>query len=467
MVLNIKKLIQENQGKQHSLHTQFLNAQLVKMLKTIGFDRDYVRGEGPYLFDAEGNKYLDLLGGYGVFGMGRSHPTVIQAIKDVLDLKTPNLVKMDADLLAGILAKNLVAKMPDGLDTCWFCNSGAEAVEAAIKFAKCATKREKIVFCDHAFHGLTNGALSLNGSADFRDGFEPLLPGCVKIPFDDLQALERALQNKDVACFIVEPIQGKTVSTPSDNYLPAAQKLCQKYGTLFMVDEIQTGLGRSGKFLALEHWNLQPDIVTIAKILSGGFIPIGAMVAKKWIFEKVYNRLDRAVVHSSTYAKNDLACAAGIASLHVIEEEKLVEKAARNGAVLREGFEKLIGKYEFVKAVHGKGMMLGIEFGPPKSLKLKAAWKLLEKANKGLFCQMITIPLMKEHRILSQVAGHHSYTIKLLPPLAISSEDIHWILTAFDQVIAEAHHFPGAIWSLATSLAGNALSNKKEVQVTA
>ncbi|MDO8494551.1 MAG: aminotransferase class III-fold pyridoxal phosphate-dependent enzyme, partial [Deltaproteobacteria bacterium] len=184
--------------------------------------------------------------------------------------------------------------------------------------------------------------------------------------------------------------------------------------------------------------------------------------SRRSIFSKVFDRLDKAVVHGTTFGKNTLAMAAGLASLAVIQEENLIEKATENGRLLKQEFDAFVGKYEFVKEVRGLGMMIGIEFGPPKSFSLKTAWKLLEKANKGLFCQMITIPLFKKHRILSQVAGHASYTIKLLPPLNISREDIRWIVSAFDDVIARAHQFPGGVWDLAANLAGHALQTKKE-----
>ncbi|MBI5318831.1 MAG: aminobacteriohopanetriol synthase HpnO [Bradyrhizobium sp.] len=444
------------ESQRSAMHTRHLNEQFVRVLKTIGYDVGFQKGQGQYLYDRAGDKYLDLLSGFGVFAIGRNHPALRQALKSVLDADMPNLVQFDVSTLAGILAERLLEYVPY-LDKVFFANSGAETVEAAIKFARGATGRPGIVYCSHAFHGLSYGALSLTDDPNFRLGFEPLLPGCTPVPFNDLAALERALSSKQVAAFIVEPIQGKGVNLPSDEFLPGALALCRKYGTLFVADEIQTGIGRTGKFLAVEHWNVEPDMVLLAKALSGGHVPVGALLTRKNIFDKIFNQMDRAVVHGSTFAKNDLAMAAGIATLEVIKAENLIEKAARRGAELQMALTRLVPGYELLKEVRGKGLMLGVEFGAPKSLRLKASWNVLETANKGLFCQLITVPLFKDHKILTQVAGHGSHTIKLLPPLVITEEDCNWIATSFDEVIAASHKVPGAIWSLGKTLVDNAV----------
>jgi ornithine--oxo-acid transaminase len=438
------------------MHVRHLNEQLVRVLKTIGYDVGFQSGHGQYLVDRDGARYLDLLSGFGVFAIGRNHPVLREALKSVLDSDLPNLVQMDVSTLAGVLAERLLAHVPY-LDKVFFANSGAESVEAAIKFARVATGRTGIVYCDHAYHGLTYGALSLTDDKNFRGGFEPLLPDCGVIPFNDLAALEQALSSRRVAAFIVEPIQGKGVNMPSDEFLPGAAALCRKYGTLLVADEVQTGIGRTGRFLAVEHWNVEPDMVLLAKALSGGHVPIGAVLTRKHIFDKIFNRMDRAVVHGSTFAKNDLAMAAGIATLEVLKAEKLIENAARRGEELRQALDRMVPGYELLKEVRGKGLMIGIEFGPPKSLRLRASWNLLETANKGLFCQLITVPLFKDHKILTQVSGHGSHTIKLLPPLIINDEDCKWIETSFDSVIAASHQVPGAIWSLGKTLMDNAV----------
>lgn len=454
--LDIAALYDERQGERYALHTRHLNGQMVKVLKTLGYDAGFTRGQGQYLFDRNGERYLDLLSGFGVFALGRNHPGVRSALISVLDAELPNLVQLDVSPLAGILAERLLERVPY-LDKVFFANSGAEAVEAAIKFARVATGRDGIVYATKGYHGLTYGALSVTPDDNFRGGFGPLLPGCREVAYDDPGALEAALKTREIAAFIVEPIQGKGVNIPAPGYLAEAAALCAKYGTLFIADEIQTGLGRTGRFLAVEHEGVEPDMVLLAKSLSGGQVPVGAVLATGAVFAKVFNRMDRAVVHGSTFGKNDLAMAAGIAALEALDDEGLVENARRQGERLLAAFQDMAERYELVRAVRGRGLMLGIEFGAPSSLKLKAAWSMLEAMSTGMFCQMIAVPLFKDHKILTQVAGHASRTIKLLPPLTITDADCDWIIRAFDETIAEAHRVPGSVWSLGKTLAGHAL----------
>lgn len=458
MSFDLLDLVQQRKGEKFQLFDQYLNSQLVRVLKTIGYDVDYVEGDGPHLIDAAGNRYLDLLSGFGVFAVGRNHPTVIRALHQVLDARLAGLVQMDVSLLAGLLAEQLVRRIP-WTEKLFFCNSGAEAVEAAIKFARMATRRTKIVCCEHGFHGLTYGALSLVGDELFRQGFEPFVGDCAAVPFNDLVALERLLRAHDVAAFIVEPIQGKGVNMPVDGYLTEAERLCRKHGTLFVADEIQCGMGRTGRFLAGEHWGIEPDMVLLAKALSGGFAPVGAVACRRAVFDKVFDRMDKAVVHGSTFGKNDLAMAAGLATLAVFDEEQLIERAAERGERLIAGLRARIGTSEFVREVRGKGMMIGIEFGSPSSLKLKAAYALIERANRGLFCQLILLPLFKRHRILAQVAGHNLPVIKLLPSMVVSEADCEWIETAFAEVMADSQSV-GSFWDLGRMLAQQAMKAK-------
>ncbi|WP_420131916.1 aminobacteriohopanetriol synthase HpnO [Rhodopseudomonas sp.] len=454
--LDLAEMFAARESQRSNMHSRHLNEQLVRVLKTIGYDVGFQKGLGQYLYDRDGARYLDLLSGFGVFAVGRNHPVLRKALQSVLDADLPNLVQLDVSTLAGILAERLLEQAPY-LDKVFFANSGAESVEAAIKFARGATGRNGIVNCDHSYHGLTYGALSLTDDQNFQGGFGPQLPGVTTIPFNDLEALEKALSTREVAAFIVEPIQGKGVNMPTDEFLPGAAALCKRYGTLFVADEIQTGMGRTGRFLAVEHWNVEPDMVLLSKALSGGHVPVGAVLTRKSIFDKIFNRMDRAVVHGSTFAKNDLAMAAGIATLEVLKAEKLVEAAAKRGAELRLALTRMVPGYELLKEVRGKGLMIGVEFGPPKSLRLKASWTMLESANKGLFVQLITVPLFKDHKILTQVAGHGLHTVKLLPPLTITEDDCAWIERSFDQVIADSHKVPGAIWSLGKTLVDNAM----------
>lgn len=459
--MKLARLIEESQDRRLELHRRYLNPAFVRVLELIGFDRDYVRGQGAYLEDREGNRYLDLLSGYGVFQLGRSHPAVKRALAEALELDRPNLVQMDCPLLAGLLAERLAerarASFPEmGEVAVFFTNSGAESVEAALKFARAATGRPRFLYLEGAFHGLTLGALSLNGSAHFREGFEPLLSSTA-VPLNDLAALERELERGDVAAFLVEPVQGKTVRLPEPDYLPEAQRLCRAHGALFVLDEVQTGLGRTGRFFAGEHWGLSPDLVAVSKALSGGYVPVGALLARRAHHRKVFSTLERSVVHSNTFGMNALAMTAGLATLEVLESEGLIENAARRGERLLAGLGALAQRYELLHEVRGLGLLIGLEFGPPRALKLRSGWTLLEKAQPGMFAQTVVMALMQEHRLLTQVSGHRVNIVKLLPPLILSDEEVERIVSAFDAVLAQAHRFPGGLWSQGLDLVKRAL----------
>jgi len=458
MTLDIAELLTNRADERFDLHDRYVNPKMVRLLRTIDFDRYYVRARGAYLYDRDGERYLDLLSGFGVFALGRNHPVVKKAIADVVGSDLPDLVQMDASPLSGLLAEQLISRVPQ-CERVFFCNSGTEAVEAAIKLARAATGRARLVYCDHAFHGLTMGSLSLNGDEIFRSGFEPLLPDAARVAFNDLPALEQVLRSNDVAAFFVEPIQGKGVNLPSRDYLAEASRLCRRHGTLLVVDEVQTGIGRTGSFLASSAC-VDPDLVLLAKALSGGFVPVGAVLGKRWVFEKTFDRMDRAVVHGSTFGKNNLAMAAGLATLAALDEEHLIENSAVRGASLIRRLSKLMEKYPVLREVRGRGLMIGLEFGPPSSATNRVAWSVLESATKGLFCQTIVIPLLARHHILSQVAGHQMHVIKLLPPLCISEEDEDWIVRAFDDVIGRCENVPGAAWDLMSTLASKSLKGR-------
>lgn len=460
MSFSIKDLCAQHQSCQYDLNERYLNRQMVKVLRTIGYDKNYQKALGQYLYDQDNHEYLDLLSGFGVFAIGRNHPTVIKALQETMTLQLPNLVQMDVSWLSGLLAQEILATVPENLNRMFFCNSGTEAVEAAIKFARYTTKRSRILFCDNAYHGLTLGALSLCGDGLFRTGFGPFLPDCTSIPFNSLDALEQALSKRDVAAFIVEPIQGKGVIVPNPDYLSEVARLCKHYGTLLVADEVQTGLGRTGKFWAIDHWQIQPDMILMAKALSGGFVPIGGVAMTQTIMDSVFSRMDRAVVHGSTFAKNNLAMAAGLATLSVIQTEKLVANSAELGDEIIRTLNDNASQFEFLKEVRGKGMMIAIEFQAPKNLRLKTAWTFMEAAQKGLFSQMIAIPLLQNHRILSQVAGHGMNIIKLLPPLNLTTRDRDWIISAMQQTMGDLHQVGAAIWALGKTLAKNALQAK-------
>ncbi|WP_405407858.1 aspartate aminotransferase family protein [Streptomyces decoyicus] len=456
---DLTALLAERGGERYELHTRHLNHQLPRMLHTIGFDKVYERAQGAYFWDTDGQDYLDMLAGFGVMGLGRHHPVVRKALHDVLDAELPDLTRFDCQPLPGLLAEKLLTYAPH-LDRVFFGNSGTEAVETALKFARYATGRGRILYCTHAFHGLTTGSLSVNGEDGFRDGFAPLLPDTA-LEMGDLDALERELKRGDVAGFVVEPIQGKGVHAAPPGFLRAAQELLHRHKALLIADEVQTGLGRTGDFFAYQHEDgVEPDLVCVAKALSGGYVPVGATLGKDWIFKKVYSSMDRVLVHSASFGANAQAMAAGLAVLSVMEDEQIVAGARHTGELLRSRLAALVDKYELLHDVRGRGLMIGIEFGRPTSLGLRGRWTMLQAARKGLFAQMVVVPLLQRHRILTQVSGDHLEVIKLIPPLIIGEREVDRFVEAFTAVMDDAHGSGGLMWDFGRTLVKQALQTR-------
>ncbi|MDX3239952.1 aspartate aminotransferase family protein [Streptomyces sp. ME03-5709C] len=456
---DLARLLAERGAERYDLHARYLNHQLPRMLHTIGFDKIYERAEGAYFWDDEGRDHLDMLAGFGVMGLGRHHPVVRKALHDVLDAGLADLTRFDCQPLPGLLAEKLLSYAP-GLDRVFFGNSGTEAVETALKFARYATGRPRVLYCGHAFHGLTTGSLSVNGEGGFRDGFDPLLPDTA-VPLGDLAALRRELAEGDVAALIVEPIQGKGVHAAPPGYLRAAQELLHRHKALLIADEVQTGIGRTGDFFAYQHEEgVEPDLVCVAKALSGGYVPVGATLGKDWIFKKVYSSMDRVLVHSASFGSNAQAMAAGLATLAVMEDEKLVDNARVTGDLLRDRLSALVDRYELLHEVRGRGLMIGIEFGRPTSLKLRGRWTMLQAARRGLFAQMVVVPLLQRHRILTQVSGDHLEVIKLIPPLVIGEREVDRFVDAFTAVMDDAHSGGGLMWEFGRTLVKQAVAGR-------
>jgi ornithine--oxo-acid transaminase len=455
---DLATLLAERAGERYELHAKYLNHQLPRMLHTIGFDKVYERAEGAYFWDAAGQDYLDMLAGFGVVGLGRHHPVVRKALHDVLDAGLADLTRFDCPPLPGLLGEKLLTYAPH-LDRVFFSSSGTEAVETALKFARYATGKPRILYATHAFHGLTTGSLSVNGEKDFRAGFGPLLPDTA-VELGDLDALERALKRGDVAGLIVEPIQGKGVHEAPPGYLRAAQGLLHRHKALLIADEVQTGMGRTGDFFAYQHEEgVEPDLVCVAKALSGGYVPVGATLGKDWIFKKVYSSMDRVLVHSASFGSNAQAMAAGLATLSVMEDEQVVANARATGDLLKTRLAALVDRYEMLREVRGRGLMIGIEFGRPTSLGLRSRWTMLQAVRKGLFAQMVVVPLLQQHRILTQVSGDHLEVIKLIPPLIIGEREVDRFVAAFTAVMDAAHSGSGLIWDFGRTLMKQAVAH--------
>jgi len=432
----IRELLEQRAGEEYELYARAINPQFVRVLKTIGFDRMWARTEGQYLYDSDGNRYLDMLGGFGMFNVGRNNPRVRDALIETLELQSPGSVQLGVSLLPGLLAEALLQRAPQRLARVLFTNSGTESNEAALKLGRSATGRSRVLSTDGGFHGLTLGSLSASGDEHFTQRFGPLLPGFERVPFGDTEALEEELRREDVAMFLVEPVLGHGVHLPPPEYLPEAQELCRRYGTLFAVDEVQTGFGRTGKLFAFEHWNLEPDLVTIAKSLSGGYVPIGALLMSQQVYDRVFDSLEHSVSHGSTFAPNDLAMAAGLATLRELDDQDLVARTEQLGTYLLERTQPFVDEFETVRDVRGLGLMWAMEFGEPEGGSV--AWRVMERMQSGLFAQLVVVPLFREHRILSQVAGYAMPILKALPPLVVTKEDVDGFVAALEDVISKA-----------------------------
>jgi ornithine--oxo-acid transaminase len=450
--VSLRELLEARKGEDLDLWARTINPQFARVLRTIDFDRTWARAEGAYLWDEDGNRFLDMLGGFGMYNVGRNNPRIRAALVEALELETPGMLAMGVTTLPGLLAEALLARTPARLERCLFTSSGTEAVEAALKLGRAATKRARVVSTDHGFHGLTLGSLSANGNPEFTDRFGPLLPGFDRVPFGDLDALESELRREDVALFLVEPIQGKGVNLPPAGYLEGAQELCRRYGTLFCVDEVQTGFGRTGKLFAFEHWGLEPDLVPIAKSLSGGYVPVGALLMARSVHEAVFDSMEHAVSHGSTFAPNELGMAAGLATLNELDEAGLVERSARLGERLLELTRPLVEELEVVQDVRGLGLMWAIEFGEPRSGRL--SWRMIERMQQGLFAQLVVQPLFSDHRILTQVAGHKMAVVKVLPPLVVTDEDVEEFAGALRTAVTRAQKMPSSLTRFALTAAG-------------
>jgi ornithine--oxo-acid transaminase len=439
-------------GETLELAARHLDPSLVEVLRILGFDTQYVSARGSYLYDANGRAHLDMHSGEGFASLGHNHPDVRDALQATLAADLIDGVQIHYSALAGMLAEALSRRLPPGLDAVFFASTGAEAVDSAMKFARAATGRPRLISCDSSFHGVTLGPLSLVGDEFFKERFGPLLPGCERVPFGNLAQLETQLRKKDVAAFFVEPIQGREVTLPPAGYLKTAQELCRRYGTMFVLDEIQTGLGRTGKWFALEHWGLRPDFVLVGKALSGGYMPVAAMVTTRETFQKAVGTLERSYVHQSTYGRNRLSMAAGLATLRIIERDRLTEHVAETGELLREGLAELAQRHEMIAEIRASGLMIGIELRAPSSRVAKLNWRLIHMASEGLFPQLIVIPLHRDHGVITMAAGKND-VIKLLPPLTLSRGEAQEFLDAFDAVLADCEGSGSKNWSIVRDIA--------------
>jgi len=432
--LELKEAMGLSRAQNRENHRRFINPELIHLTGILNFDKCFVRAEGASLWDAEGHEYLDFLGGYGALNLGHNHPEIFAAIEAVKEL--PNLLQAVPNPLAGALARNLALVTPGELQYSFFGNSGAEAVEGALKLARAASGRTKMLSCEGSFHGKSFGALSVTGREKYRTPFAPLLADIDFVPFGDAEALEKALVQKDVAAFIVEPIQGEGgIIVPPAGYLKTVRDICTKHNTLLIADEIQTGFGRTGTLFACEQDGIVPDILCLSKSFGGGVMPLAAYTTTEQIWKKAYGSVEKATLHTSTFGGNTRAAAAGIATLEVILRDDLSRQAELKGTYLKYKLHDLQKKYPFLKEVRGKGLMIGLEFAQPeKGLINRLTGGAMEKLASEYLGAMIAGELLNNHRIVTAYTLNNPNVIRLEPPLIVSYGQLNALIAALDVI---------------------------------
>lgn len=396
-------------------YKNFISPDLARLLRLTGFGALEVEAEGSWVVDHSGRRYLDFSGGYGVFSLGHRHPVVVEAVKDQLD-KIALSSRVFMNPLQAKLAEQLAKVSPNGLQFSFFCNSGTEAVEAALKMARLATGRTGFVSTEGSYHGKTLGSLSVSGREKYKEPFEPLIPGCRMVPFADLDALEKVLDDS-VAAFLIEPVQGEGgIHVAPNDYLQKARELCTERGILLIADEVQCGLCRTGRWFCLDHAGVSPDIMTLAKSLGGGVMPIGAVIANAEA-AKAYR--GRPLLHTSTFGGNPLACRAALASLQVMAQEKLAERAETSGRELKSGLQELAREFpDLVKDVRGLGLMLGMEFHE-------------DKFGGSLIFEMV------KRNVIAVYTLNQPKVIRFEPPLNVETGEIRAALKALSESLEE------------------------------
>jgi ornithine--oxo-acid transaminase len=422
-----------------SNYNDYVNPQWVTLLNLLGMNVEYERCLGCELFTKDGRRVLDFLSGYCVHNIGHNHPYIIQALKDEMDRCGPAMLQSHVSEIAGDLARRLCELAGGELEKVSFGSSGSESVEAAIKFARATTGRAEIIYAKSSFHGLTTGALSLMNDAFWREGFGPLLPDTHGVPFGDIAALETAVASKHHAAFIIEPLQAESgIHVPARAYLQQAQELCRRTGTLFVLDEVQTGMYRTGTFLAAHQFDVQPDMVVLAKALSGGLIPVSAVLMTNKIYHAVYSSLKRAIVHTSTFSENSLSMRAGLAALDVLQDEQLGPRALHLGELFRAKLRRELAGFEIVNEVRGMGLLSGIEFVPPKKLAFRVLYGAFHKIHPAMFGQIVVMRMFREKGILTQICGNNFMVLKAAPPLMVTSEQLDEFVEAIRDVVEMA-----------------------------
>ncbi|OBA78094.1 hypothetical protein A9W99_03790 [Mycobacterium sp. 1164966.3] len=427
--------VQEHLHSSTHLAKRHVHPRLLHMFEIAGMDAVFTRAQGAYLWTDDGREFLDMLTGGGVYFVGRNHPHVRAALRDVLDMDLPNLTAVNASVLGGLLAERLLTLAGPPFQKVVFANSGSEAVDICLRFTRQVTGRRRWLYLDGAFHGRTYGAISLCGFAEMKSGQEPLMPTCTPVPRDDIDTLRRELAYGDVAALVVEAVQGMTCEAVSYEYLRAAEQLCERYGTVFVMDEVQTGLGRLGSWFACHAAGVRPQMLTISKILSGGEAPVSAALLTQDIYDRVYADFKSGPIYWNTYAENNLSMAAGLATLEVLDELDAPARAKALSDRIRSGLWELAERYDVIDRITGAGLIIGIHFKTSAHLALRVQQRILSAAEPAGFAAAVHVDLHRRG-ILVHIPGFGVNAIKLLPPLILEEPDVRRFLEAFEEVLA-------------------------------
>ena len=431
-----------------SLHQKYINPVLIKLSDDSNLVKTFVHGDGVYLYDASGERYLDFVAGYGSVNHGHNHPKIVSAVQNALLNQAPGFIPSSVNPYTSKLAEELISIAPESLEMVFFTNSGAESIEAALKLVRIVTGRPQILACEKSYHGKTLGALSVTMNHRYQNPFQPLIPHIQSIDFNNLECLASALKSKQFAAFIVEPIQGEGgMIVPEQGYLKSVEELCRSTGTLLIIDEVQTGLGRTGKMFAVEHENVQPDILTLAKSLSGGLIPIGAMLTRRDLWMKAYGTFQTFALHTSTFSGGSLACSAGSAAIQVLLNDGLIENARIQGDRLRSGLLNIAQRTKRIKDVRGVGLMIGLELNPMSDVMRKhhqgsdSNLSIMIPEYDEMIASFPTIyltaNLLEHYKIFTQTARSNSNVLRIQPSLLIHDHQVDYFLHAVESILTE------------------------------
>ena len=459
---DFKKEVEEYLTSSTHLTKRHIHPRLMSMFEAGGMSAVFTSAEGQYLYDSEGNRFLDFLGGGGVMMLGRNHPRVNGALKDVLEMQLPNLCVVNASALGGVLAGKLLELAGPHFTKVLYANSGTEASEICIRFSRYCTKRRRYLYLEGSFHGRTYGAISLCGWEQMKEDQAPMMPICTPLKPNDIHQLRRELAKGDVAAVFYEPIQGMTCRELDPGYLREMEILCERYGTVMVADEVQTGLGRTGSWFRSTEMGVRPGMMTVSKILSGGQSPVSAVLMSEDVYERVYSKFTSGPIYFSTFAQNNLAMAAGIATVDALKELEAPQRAARLGKMLRDGIEDIATRYDVIDHVRGDGLMIAIYFRDSDDTALKVQQKVMGAADPGAFGAAVNVDLYSRHRIIVQIPGPGVNAIKILPPVVISEEDVEYFLGALEDTLASFYDATsGPIVSLGRGFLKSAAKNLK------